>query len=209
MYRLLKIFYILLLPASTNSLLVFVYPALVVLWSTLFFREKLSRIKAAALGLALAGCFLTVDPLAALAITSSFSFLGALLSLISAFSNSWYVILAGRIGAGVSGIVKGAYSLSVTAVCFMLYIMVSGGMSPGGWLWCLGIGALTGVSVYLFLIGVNFSGASRTAIISTTEPATAIFLGALLLAESLTPVKLVGGFCIVGAIFILSQARKD
>jgi drug/metabolite transporter (DMT)-like permease len=201
-----------LLPASTNSLLVYVYPALVVLWSVLFFKEKLTRLKATALVLALAGCCLTVDPLAALAITASFSFLGALLSLASAFSNSWYVILAARIGPEVSGIVKTAYSLSVTAVCFTLYVLVSSsfsaGMSPGGWLWCLAIGALTGVSVYLFMLGVNLIGASRTAIIASTEPATAILLGALLLAEPLTLVKLIGSLCIVGAIFLLSRTGK-
>jgi drug/metabolite transporter (DMT)-like permease len=202
-----------LLPASTNSLLVYVYPALVVLWSILFFKEKLTGIKAAALALALTGCCLTVDPLAALAITSSFSFLGALLSLASAFSNSWYVILAARIGPDVSGIVKTAYSLSVTAVCFTLYIFISAsfsaGMSPGGWLWCLAIGALTGISVYLFMVGVNLIGPSRTAIIATTEPATAILLGAILLGEPLTPVKLFGSLCIVGAIFLLSRTRKS
>lgn len=202
-----------LLPASTNSLLVFVYPALVVLWSILFFKEKLTGIKATALALALGGCFLTVDPLAALAITSSFSFLGALLSLVAAFSNSWYVILAGRIGPNVSGIVKTAYSLPITTVCFTLYLVItanfSTGMSAWGWIICLIIGILTGLSIYLFVIGVNFIGSSRTAIISTSEPGTTIFLGAIILAEPLTPVKLAGSLCIIGAILILSRSKKN
>lgn len=201
-----------LLPASTNSLLVFVYPALVVLWSILFFKEKLTLIKATALALALGGCFLTVDPLAALAVSASFSFMGALLSLTSALSNSWYVILAGRIGPEVSGIVKAAYSLPITTSCFTLYLLAtdsfSTGMSAWGWIICIIIGILTGFSIYLFLIGINFIGASRTAIISTSEPATTIFLGAIILAEPLTPVKLAGSLCILGAILILSRSTK-
>jgi drug/metabolite transporter (DMT)-like permease len=201
-----------LLPASTNSLLVFTYPAIVAFWSVLFFKEKLSGIKATALALALGGCFLTVDPQAALAVSSSFSFLGALLALASAFSNSWYVVLAGRVGPNVSGIVKAAYSLPVTALLFTLYVLVtstfSGGMSFMGWLLCVLIGVLTGFSIYLFLIGVNYIGGSRSAIISTTEPATALFMGAIILAEPVTPVKLVGGLCIIGAILLLSRTTK-
>ncbi len=50
------------LPASTTTLLVFVFPALVVLWSRLFFGEPLSRRKAACLALALVGCALVLDP---------------------------------------------------------------------------------------------------------------------------------------------------
>ncbi len=201
-----------LLPASTNSLLVFVYPAMVVLWSILFFKEKLTGLKATALALALAGCFLTVDPLGALAITSGFSVVGGLLSLASAFSNSWYVVLAGRIGPQVSGIVKAAYSLPVTAVCFTLYLFVtanfSGSMSAGGLVICLVIGFLTGISIYLLLIGVNLIGSSRTAIISTSEPATTVILGALILAEPFSVVKLAGSLCILGAIIILSRSKR-
>lgn len=202
-----------LLPASTNALLVFVYPALVMLWAMLFFKEKVTALKATALALALGGCFLTVDPVAALAVTSGFSFVGALLSLGSALSNSWYVILAGKIGPQVSGIVKAAYSLPITAFCFTLYVIVtssfSGGMSAGGYIYCLVISVLTGISIYLFLIGVNFIGSSRTAIISTSEPATSVILGAIILAEPLTPVKLAGSLCIVAAIIILSRSRRN
>lgn len=202
-----------LLPASTNSLLVFVYPALVVLWSVLFFKEKLTALKVIALALALGGCFLTVDPVAALAVTSTFSLVGALLSLASALSNSWYAILAGRIGPQVPGIIKAAYSLPVTAICFSVYLLVTASFSESmtvwGWVLCLVIGGLTGISIYLFLIGVSFIGPSRTAIISTSEPATTVILGTLILAEPLSIVKLVGSLCIFCAIIILSRSGKN
>lgn len=202
-----------LLPASTNSLLVFVYPALVVLWSVLFFKEKLTGLKVTALAMALGGCFLTVDPVAALAVASGFSLVGAILSLTSALSNSWYVILAGRIGPQVSGIIKAAYSLPITAFCFTLYVIVtanfSGNMSAWGWILCLVIGGLTGISIYLFLIGVGLIGPSRTAIISTSEPATTVILGAIILSESLSFVKLVGSLFIFTAIIILSRPKKN
>ncbi|MDP9380132.1 MAG: DMT family transporter [Chloroflexota bacterium] len=200
-----------LLPASTAAVLVFVFPALVVLWSVLFVGEKLTRLKVGALGLALLGCVLTVDPVAALAIGASVSWLGVLWALGSALSNSWYVVLAGIVGRGKSPLAAALYSLPVTAACFCGYLALSGGYPSGittaGWLSCLGVGLLAGISVYLYLIGVARIGASRTAVVATTEPATAVILGALLLAEPITAVKLAGGACIAAAVVLLSHSR--
>jgi drug/metabolite transporter (DMT)-like permease len=195
------------LPVGTAAVLVFVFPALVVLWSVLFFGERLTALKAGALLLALAGVVFTVDPAAALAVGMGFSWLGVLWALGSAFSNSWYVVLAGAVGRGKPSLAVALYSLPVTAVFFGGYLLVAGGsygMETIAWASCLAIGALTGVSIYLYLIGLARIGASRAAIVATSEPATALLLGALLLSEAVTPVKLLGGACIAAAITLLS-----
>ena len=70
------------LPAGTATLLIYVFPALVALWSRLFFGERLTRAKVAALALALVGYALTVDPVAALGAGAGLSWVGVGLSLI-------------------------------------------------------------------------------------------------------------------------------
>ncbi len=202
-----------LLPASTAALLVYVYPAFVVTWSVLFFNEKMSWLKGGALILALFGCFLTVDPVVAFAAGATFSFIGAFWVLGSALSNSWYAVLAGVIGKGTSGLIVAAYGLPVTAVAFILYTALTGSfnfnMTPAAWIACLSIGALTAISMILYLAGISIIGASKASIIATSEPAGSVLFGALLLSEPMTAAKLSGGLCIIFAILLLSRKKKE
>ena len=199
------------LPASTTTLLIFAFPALVVLWSRLFFGERLGRIKLGCLALGLVGCLLTVDPVTVFTAGSTLSLVGIGWALLSALSNSWYATLAGPIGRGTSGLTVAAYSLPVTAVCFLSYLTVyggpAGGVSVTGWLACISIGALAGLSVGALLSGIARIGPSQAAIVSTSEPATAVLLGALVLAEPLKLITLLGGGCIVAAIVLLSRVE--
>lgn len=202
-----------LLPVGTAVLLVYTFPALVVLWGALFFGERIDRARGGALALALLGSVLTVEPASALAAGAALSGLGVLYALASALSNSWCMALMAPIGRDVPGLVVNAYSLPVTAALFGGYVLAtdgfSGGMSAGAWLACLAIGALGGFSVYVILSGIARIGASRAAIVMTVEPITAVALSAILFAEPLTPLKLLGGACIVGGVLLLSRPRAE
>jgi drug/metabolite transporter (DMT)-like permease len=202
-----------LLPAGTAVVLVFVFPALVVLWGVLFFGERLTALKAAALALALLGCVLTVDPASALVPGATLSLLGVLWALSSGFSNSWYVVLAGVIGRGKSPLVAALYSLPITALCFGGYLLIRGGpgsnVSVSAWLSCVAVGVLAGFAVYVYLLGVGLVGASSAAVIATSEPATTVVLGVLLLGEPVVLTKLAGGLCIAAAIALLSRPHAQ
>jgi drug/metabolite transporter (DMT)-like permease len=82
-------------------------------------------------------------------------------------------------------------------------------MELSGWLCCIAVGVLTAFSIYSLLTGIGLIGASKAAIVSTTEPAVTVFLGAVLLNEPLSLVKLVGGLLIVVAVISLSTAKRD
>ncbi len=199
------------LTAGTTTLLIFAFPALVVLWSRLLFRERLGPLKLGCLVLALTGCALTVDPLALFATGSAVSLAGVGWALLSALSNSWYATLAGPIGRNTPGLTVAAYSLPVTAACFLVYLVSRGGPTAGasvsGWLACIAIGALAGLSVCAVLSGIARIGSSQAAIVSTNEPTTAVLLGALVLSEPLKFITLLGGACIAAAIVLLSRVE--
>ncbi|MDQ3328526.1 MAG: DMT family transporter [Chloroflexota bacterium] len=201
-----------LLPASTAVMLVFVFPALVALWARIFLGERLSRPQLAALGLALLGCVLTVDPRAALVLGAGVSWLGVLWALGSAFSNSWYVLLAAVFGRGLAPLTLALYSVPLTMLGFCAYLVFDGGPSPNitpwGWTSAVSLGILTGLAIYAYLIGVGLIGPSRAAVVATAEPVTTVVLGVLLLSEALTPPKIVGAACIVAAITLLNRARE-
>lgn len=198
------------LPAGTTTLLVFLFPALVVLWARLLFGERVTRRRLAALTLALVGCGLTVVPSGALATGTGLSGVGVALALGSALSNSVYATLAGPITRGVPGLTVAAASIPVTAVCFLVGLAVLGGppsgITVGGWLASGAIGLLVAASTTAFLAGVARIGPSRAAIAATSEPATAVVLGVLVLGEPLTGYGVIGGACIGIAIVLLAVA---
>ena len=199
------------LPAGTTTLLVFVYPALVVLWSRLLFGERITRRRGWALALALVGCALTVDPASVVATGAGLSGAGIAWAIGSAVSNSWYATLAGPITRGLPGLTVAAYSLPVTAVCFVGGLVALGGpaagITVGGWLASAAIGLLVAASTAAFLAGVARIGPSRAAIAATSEPATAVVLGVVVLGESVSGAGLLGAGCIVAAILILAGSR--
>jgi drug/metabolite transporter (DMT)-like permease len=201
-----------LLPAGPTSLLVFTYPALVVVGSVLFFGEHLSQARVLALLVALTGTILTVDPLALGGTGTSLSLLGIILAILSAFSNAIYSIVAGKIGKSTPGLVKAALSLPVTAGCFGLYTFVTGSFSSGmnllALILCLVIGGLAGLSVGLILEGIARIGASQATIVASLEPVTVVVLGSLLLAEELSFTKVTGGLMVSAGIVLLAFTGK-
>lgn len=199
------------LPASTTTLLVFAFPGLVVLWSRLFFGDPITGRKLLALALALGGCALTVDIVGSGA-SARLDWVGIGWAAASALTNSWYATLAGPVGKGLSGVTVAAGSLPVTAVCFAAALAVRGGpslqISTTGWLACLAIGLLAGLSITAFLAGIPLIGPSRAAIAATSEPAAAVALAALLLGEAVAPTTLVGGLGILAALVLLATGRR-
>jgi drug/metabolite transporter (DMT)-like permease len=186
----------------------------VVLWSVLFLKERMDKQRAGALLLALLGCVLTVDPFSLVgASAAKFSFEGVFLALGSALSYSFYILLAGRFGKGVPGLVAAAYSVPATALIYIGWCILSGqfqwGMSGLGWLYCLVIGVGAALAIGCYQTGIQLIGPVRASITATTEPATAVLLGIIILNENANLVKLVGGSLILGAVLLLSRPRKE
>ena len=197
------------LGASTAALLGNTYPIWVVLWMVLFFHERFDQLRSLALGMAVLGAVLTVDPVAVVTTGERFSWIGAILAVGSALSNSVYIIFSGRIGRGIPGLVVAAWSTPFTALAYIIWCLVSGefqwDMSGTGWLLCIGVGIATGVAVGLYQAGIQLIGSSRAAITATTEPATTVLLAIVLLGEPASPIKLGGGLLIIWAIVLLSR----
>lgn len=207
------------IPVGTAILIAYIFPALVVVGAIIFYREKFTRRKAVALLLAIGGCVLTVDPVKTLSGGVDLNGFGVLMAFISAFVTAGYILLSARLGKNVPGIVASAYSLPAMATFYVLWCLlgqigldmsvVGGGFTFGmnwpGWLCCLLIGLLTTLAWTFYLIGLPRVGPSRASILVTSEPATAVFLGILVLGEAASPVKLIGGVFIFWAVFLLRR----
>lgn len=193
-------------PAAVTSILLYLYPVVVVLLAAAFLSERLTRVRVAALLLAVAGVFLVVDPLSA---HGSIDPAGLLFGLATAAVYATY-ILTGRVLLRDVPAVTATAAIATTAAAVLAVAGLAAGqlraLTPQGWGLAASMAVVaTAIPATMFLAGLARVGATRAAIISTLEPATTVVLAALLLGEDLGPVRLLGGAVILVAAVIVAR----
>ncbi len=197
------------------TLLVFyLYPAGVALASTLWFGERLDRLRWGALGVSLAGMTLVVAGAGQLGAIDP---LGIGLAFVAALMQVFFVLAARHGFARVPGPQAAAMTMGGA---FTFYLLIA---APIGLLGSLSqplassdalvpvvlagvIGA--GIPTVSFIVGIRRLGPSRAAILATLEPVVGVGLAAWLLAEQPTAVQLIGGaFILVAAVLLQLRPR--
>jgi drug/metabolite transporter (DMT)-like permease len=193
-------------PAAVTSILLYVYPVIVMLLAALFLGERLTRIRVAALVLAGAGVFAVVDPLSA---HGSIDTAGLLFGLATAAIYATYILTGRVLLRDVPAVVATAV-IATTAGITLTVAGVAGGqmhaLTAGGYALAGSMAVVaTAVPATLFLAGLARIGATRAAIISTLEPVTTVVLAALLLGEALGGVRLAGGAVVLVAAIVVAR----
>ena len=193
--------------AGLVALLLYLYPALVALLSWLVLRHPLSRLQLAALAMALLGSLLTIGQ------AGDGTPLGIALGLGAALIYSVYILVGSRLPADVTPVASTAVVTSAAAVVYALQALASGVRLPAhasGWLGVAGVALFgTVVAIGTFMAGLERLGPVRASVYSTLEPVFTLVLSAALLGEALTPVRLLGGALILGAVLLLARAGGD
>lgn len=190
--------------AGLVALLLYLYPFFVALLSMVFLREKLTRVKTAALILALAGAAFTAGPLGG-------QFIGALMAVAAALIYSIYIIVGANVMKRVSAVQSSTVIFASAGAVYGLLALINGVNLPesaSGWLAVTGIIFLsTIVPVTAFLAGLERIGPTNAAMLSTLEPIVTVLLAAWLFDEKLQPIVLVGGGLILAAVILLTRSE--
>ena len=191
--------------AGLVALLLYLYPMFVAVLAAVFLRERISRVKAAALGLATLGVALTVHP-------QGGRWAGILLGISTAAVYSVFILVG-------TGVMRRVSAVQSSTVIFGSAGIVYGGLtaangphwpaSGAGWLAVGGIALLsTVVPVATFLAGLKRIGPTQASTLSTIEPVVTILLAAALFGETLQPIALVGGGLILAAVLLLTRGDR-
>ena len=187
-------------PAGVVS---YCYPVLVMAGAIMLGRERLSRRRTAALGLAVAG----VGLLVAGGGFGAVNLPGALLAFTSACVYTAYVLTSSALRERVDALTLSALVATGAAGAFAVAHSVHGGAPVHTATALLAIVALalvpTAFAVSAFLSGLGRIGASRASIASSLEPAVAVGCGVLLLGERLVAVQFLGAGLVVGAVLAI------
>jgi len=196
------------IPAAMLTFLFYTYPAWVAVISALRGAERITRARAIALALSLAGIALMVGVPGA----GSLHPVGVLLALSSALMYAAYIPMIDHLGRGLPPAVTSVYASGGAAVILVAVALLQGGLgvrfTPLAW---GAIGTMAVVSTVLafiaFLRGLAEIGPVRTAIMSTIEPFWTALLGALVLRQALGPRTFAGGVCIAAAVVLLQLGQ--
>jgi drug/metabolite transporter (DMT)-like permease len=177
----------------------------------LFWNEKPTFQKIAALFLAFVGCFLVVGGynLALL----QMNLLGILGGLTSAITFAGYSLLGERAMHRYKPWTVLFYALAFAAVTWHVFYppftYLGAGYSSAQWGWIFYISIVGTILPFgLFFAGINHIRSTRASITATLEPIFAGFLAFILLGETLLFLQVVGGCMVILAIVLLQLQQE-
>jgi drug/metabolite transporter (DMT)-like permease len=202
-----------LIDASVERVLLFSYPALVVLISSLMRRQWPSKRVLLALVGTYLGIFLAMGGIDLRELRQNL--LGAALVLVAALTTAVYFLIGGRYTHELGAARFASISMSSSAIVLALHFALSGSMSEFAPLqlqdWLL-LGVLGIACMFLPGLlqaeGVRRVGAQTAAIGSTVGPPATIVLAALFLGERLNAWQWLGSGLIVGSVLVLALKKS-
>jgi len=191
--------------AGLVAIVLYTYPAFVVLLAVATIGERLSRSVLLALCLSFAGIVLITG-----ATPEGASIVGVLIVLGGAIAYACYITGSRAVLDAVDPMVLTAYVLPSAGVAYVGIGTATGQLAvpstPQAWtiLFCIAVFA-TAVPVVTFFAGLQYIGASRASIVSTAEPTVTVVLGAALFAEPVTATTVIGGAAILTGVIVLER----
>ena len=190
--------------AGLVALLLYLYPAFVAILSTIFLKEKLTRIKVIALSLATLGAALTANP-------EGGKWQGIFLAISAAAIYSVYIIVGTNVMKEVSAVQSSTIIFASAGLVYGAATAISGAHLPGtvvGWSAVGGVVIVaTVIPVVTFLEELKRIGPTNASMLSTLEPVVTVLLAAWLFGETLGLPILIGGALILIAVILLTRGE--
>ncbi len=195
--------------ASLASLLLYAYPALVLLGGLALGRERASRRRIAALALASAGTILVLAGGGAGALDGA----GVALALGAAIAYAAYVLAADLVDRRTDPILLTALIVTAATVTVGGWSAAAGGVAGGvsatGWAAVAAVAVVSTVlPVVAFLLGLRRIGPASASIVSTVEPVITVALAMAVFGERLGPLQALGATAVLGAVVLVNVRRR-
>lgn len=192
------------MPAGVASTILFIYPVLVALIMGLGFKEKISWVVWTAIAMA----FLGVSVLNKGEGGAKIPFIGFLVVLLSALSYGIYMVIVNKSRLkDMNGLKVAFYSMAFCTFFFLFKALASGTLVPipspeAATNLALFAVLTTVVSLITMVYAIQLIGSTRTAILGSMEPLTAVAVSVALFNEPFTNGLAAGIILILGAVFL-------
>lgn len=199
------------LPAAIVSILFYLFPTIVIIIMTVFYRETLSPKRLISVVLTIIGCLLVIEIYKQ---NMNLDWWGIILGLGSAVCFALYSVRGSSLTQEFEPVIVTTCVMVVCSLSVMLTTesigILSGELTLIQWLIGLGLSIVsTVIAAHCYLKGLSVLGASKSAIVSTIEPAFTIVTAWFFLGEKMTLAQLMGGVCIILGIIILKTEKEQ
>ena len=198
--------------AGLERIILFVYPTIVVLLGYLFFKDKITRPQATAIGITYLGVLITfwseVD------FSGSDTLWGGFLVLLSAITYASYLVGSGWLIPKYGVLRFTCYAMIVSTLCVVLHYSFNGDWDLWNFpapVYVYGIlMAIISTLIPSFLVSesIKHLGASNFSILGSLGPVSTIILAYIFLGEQLTYVQLLGMLVVIAGVTFLSLKGK-
>ena len=200
---------------GTASVLIYLMPAIVTIYSCLFLKEKFTAVKGLSLILNLAGCALVSGILS----DSHFDLMGVLAGIFTAFCYASLNIMISTRLKKYDALTRTFYPTLGAAICSFVYVMLFSehgkiitvlSSRPQYILICT-LWALTNAvcTCYLINTALNYIDVVKVSMLSTFEPVAAVLFGTILFKEKIDIYGIIGVIMVVISLIIPELKKKD
>ena len=201
--------------AGIACTILFVYPIMVAMIMSIFFKERVRLTTILSIALALSGIVLLYQGDG----NTTLSTWGVILVLLSSLSYAIYIVIVNQAQLKMSAVKLTLYVMIIGAATVALNSFINpgcGALQPITTTTQLGFSLMLGIvptliSLVTMAIAVRLIGSTPTAIMGSLEPVTAVAIGTIVFDEHLTSRLLIGIAMILSAVIIIivSNTKKS
>ena len=186
--------------AGIVSLLFYTYPALVMVGSATFFKEKITIQKVSALGLAMVGAFIIIGA------EFQFKLFGIVLSVLAALLYSVHILISSKDVKEGMGIQSSAFISFGAAVAYGAMNLFMGFTPPTQVNGFIAVAMIAMISTVLALwslfTGLEKTGPSTASLVSILEPVVTVLSSVIILSEEITVNTILGGSLVLISLLV-------
>lgn len=195
--------------AGLERIILFIYPTLVVIFSRVFLKKKISKNGLLALGITYLGIIIiAAEP----RVFEAPDFVrGGVLILISAITYSLYLVFGGEMIQKIGSVNFNSISMILSSVYVLIHFSLFSAtglaeLPAGAHLYGVALALISTVlPTFMMMEGIKLLGANKASIVASVGPVSTIILGYLFLGEVLSVQELIGSVFVLAGVLMIGK----
>lgn len=200
--------------AGIERLILFIYPTLVLLFSSLIFGDKIKRIQWIAVAVTYAGLLLAFVGEANVSGDQKDFYLGSALIFACAITFALYIVGSGKLIPVVGAAKYNSYAMTFACLSVLAHYFITSeeslfNLDSQVYIYSIAMALLgTVIPSYLVTEGIKRVGSDNAAIIGSVGPVSTIIQANIFLNEPILAVQIAGTVLILVGVLIISRGKK-
>jgi drug/metabolite transporter (DMT)-like permease len=202
--------------AGIERLILFIYPTLVLLMSSLIFKEKIKRVQWIAVAITYTGLLLAFISETNLVHEdrSNDLYLGVALIFACSITYAAYIVGSGRLIPSIGAAKFNSYAMTFACAAVLIHFFISSehslfNLSPRVYLYSAVMALFsTVIPSYLISEGIKRIGADNVAIVSSVGPVSTIIQANIFLSEPILAMQIAGTVLILVGVLVIGRSKR-